>query len=78
MVIVLPSQTVDVHSDTRSLSKTLQNMRNHLAAEVTDLFTLQVEFNDGIRTVGEVNDGTGEGLWLTNSQRTILQSPYMI
>jgi len=35
-------------------------MWDHLAAQVTYLFTLQTEINDGVWPVGEVDDGAGE------------------
>ena len=36
-------------------------MRQHLAAQVADLLAPRAELDDGVGSVGEVDDGAGEG-----------------
>jgi hypothetical protein len=52
VVVVVAPQAVDVQGDARGLSKALQAVGNHLAAELTD----------SIGSVGEIDNGAGEGL----------------
>lgn len=62
MVVVVAAKAVDVQRDARGLGKALQTVGNHLAAEIADLLALEAQVDDGVRSVGEINDGAGEGL----------------
>jgi hypothetical protein len=48
--------------DPRRLGEALHAVRNHLAAQVSDLLALESELNDGVGPVGEVDNGAGQGL----------------
>lgn len=62
MVVVLATQTVDVKCDSGTLGETLENVGNHLGAELAKPLALQAELDDAVRSVGEIDDGAGEGL----------------
>ncbi|CDK29655.1 unnamed protein product [Kuraishia capsulata CBS 1993] len=51
VVIVETPQTVHVDRYSGSLSKRLYNVRNHLAAQITDLLSLETQLHNGIRPV---------------------------
>lgn len=61
MMIILASYTINMQRDPRILRKALHAMRDHLTAQIADLLTLETEFDDCVGTVGEVDDGAGEG-----------------
>lgn len=48
--------------DPRRLGEALHAVRNHLAAQVSDLLALETELNDGIGPVREVDNSAGQGL----------------
>ena len=62
VVVIEPPQAVHVNRDPRRLRKTLHAMRDHLAAQVSDLLALETQVNDGVGPVGEVYDGTRQRL----------------
>lgn len=62
MVVVVTSNNINVHCDTRALGETLQTVRDHLSAQVTKLLTVKLQVGDAEGTVGEVDDCTSEGL----------------
>lgn len=51
MVVVIAPQAVNVQCDTRSLREALKAMRNHLAAKVADLFSLEAQLNHAERSI---------------------------
>ena len=61
VVVVVTSDNVDMHGDARTLGETLQTVRQHLCAQVTNFFTAELQVADAEGAVGEVDDGTGEG-----------------
>ena len=58
MVIIVPSYTVDVNSDSGSLRETLQAMWYHLAAQIPNLLSLQSQIYHAERSVREVHHGS--------------------
>lgn len=62
VVIVLATKTVDMKCYTGTLGETLENMGNHLGAELAKPLALQAELDDAVRPVGEIDHGAGEGL----------------
>lgn len=63
MMIIEPSQAIYMQRDPRSLCKALNDMGDHLTAQVADLLTLQTEFNHSVRTTREVDDSSRQGLF---------------
>lgn len=61
MMIVIAPNAVHMHRNASSLRERLQTMRQHLAAQVADLFSLRAQVDDGEGSVREVDDGAGEG-----------------
>lgn len=61
VVVIVTSDNVDVHGDTRALGETLQTVRQHLCAQVANFLTAELQVADTEGAVGEVDDGTGEG-----------------
>ena len=43
------------------LGKTMKHMGNHLCAQIPDLLAGEGQFDDGVGTVGQVNDAEAEG-----------------
>lgn len=62
VVVVEAAQTVDVQRDACALRKALQAVRDHLAAEVANLFALEAELDDAVGPIGDVDDGARQGL----------------
>lgn len=62
VVVVVAPQAVDVQGDTGGLGKALQAVGDHLAAELAEVLALEAQVDDGVRAVGEIDDGAGEGL----------------
>lgn len=62
MVVVLAAKDVDVQGDPSGLGERLKDVRDHLGAEVTDLFSLELEVAAEVRSGGDVEDSAGEGL----------------
>jgi len=60
-MVIIASDAIDVHGHACMHSKTMQAMWNHFCAQVANLFSFQSELYDGVRTVGEIDDGTREG-----------------
>lgn len=63
MVIIKPSQAIYMQRDPRSLRKALNDMGDHLAAQVANLLTLQTEFDHSVRAAREVDDSSRQGLF---------------
>lgn len=61
-MIIEPPQAVHMQRDPRRLCKTLNDMRDHLAAQVADLLTLQAELDHGVRAAGKIDYRSREGL----------------
>ena len=59
MVVVTPD-TINVHRNTGSLRETLQTMRQHLAAQITNLLPLETQVDDAEGSVREVDHGATE------------------
>lgn len=55
-------EAVDVHRNSGTLSEALQTVGNHLGAELAEPLSLQTEVDDAVGTVGNINDGAGQGL----------------
>jgi len=51
VVIVVSSYAVYVKRGTRRLSKTLKTVRDHLAAQVTNLLSFESQLNDAVWSV---------------------------
>ncbi len=62
MVIVLTPKTANMHRDPRRLSKGINAMWNHLRAQIPDLLAGEGQLDDGVWTVGDVDDSQAEGL----------------
>ena len=62
MVIVVTVEAVDVQRDTGTLSEALHAVGDHFGAELAEELALQAKVDDAVGTVGEVDDGAGEGL----------------
>lgn len=62
VVVVVAPQAVDVQGDAGGLGKALQAVGDHLAAELAEVLALEAQVDDGVRAVGEIDDGAGEGL----------------
>lgn len=62
VVIVVAVEAVDVQRDTGTLSETLHAVGDHLGAELAEELALQAKVDNAVGTVGEVDDGAGEGL----------------
>jgi hypothetical protein len=60
VVVVVAVQAVDVHGDAGAYGETGQAVRDHLAAEVADLFAAQAQLADAEWAVREVDDGARE------------------
>src|SRR5215469_7771577 len=61
VMIILPANIINMQCHASALGKALQAVWNHLSAEIADLFSFQGHVDDGVWTIGEVNDSTGEG-----------------
>lgn len=62
VVVVLAAQAVHMQRQPGALRKTLQTVRDHLAAQVANLFASQPQLDHAIWTVREVDDGSAECL----------------
>lgn len=62
VVVVVAPQTVDVDGEASGLSKALYAVGDHLRAELAEELALEAQFDNGVRSVGEVDDGAREGL----------------
>lgn len=62
VVVVVTAQAVDVQGDTSGLSKALQAMGDHLAAELAQHLALEAQVDNGVGAVGQIDDGAREGL----------------
>lgn len=73
-MVVLAAEDVDVERDAGALRKRLEDVRDHLAREVADLFALELQVAAEVRARRDVEDGAREGLrWAvrpTAGQRT--------
>jgi hypothetical protein len=61
VVVVVTSDNIHVHGDAGTLGKTLQTVRQHLSAQVSNLLTTKLQVGDAEGTVGQVDDCTSEG-----------------
>jgi len=61
VVVVVTSDNINVHCDAGALRETLQTVGQHLGAQVTNLFTAELQIRDAEGTVGEIDDCTSEG-----------------
>lgn len=61
VVVVVTSDNIDVHGNAGALGETLQTVGQHLGAEVANLLATQLQVADAERTVGQVDNCTGEG-----------------
>jgi len=62
VVVVLAADDIDVKGHAGSLSEGLEDVRNHLGRQVSNLFPLQLEVATEVGSGGDVEDGAGEGL----------------
>ncbi len=62
MMVVIPPETIDMQRHPRGLRKALQAVRDHLGAEVADLFAPQAEVDDAVGAVGQVDHRAAESL----------------
>lgn len=62
VVVVVAAQAVDVQRDACGLGKALQAVGDHLAAELAEHLALEAQIDDGVRSVGQIDDSAGEGL----------------
>ena len=56
VVIVLPSEHIDVQSHARSDREGVEDMRKHLRREVPDLLALELQVRNAVWTSGYVNN----------------------
>jgi hypothetical protein len=61
VVVVVTSDNIDMHGNAGALGETLQTVGQHLGAEVANLLATQLQVAYAERTVGQVDDCTGEG-----------------
>lgn len=61
MVVVVTPQAVHVHRHPRSLGKARKTVRHHLARQLAQPLSLKTQLDDAIGTVGQIDDGAGEG-----------------
>lgn len=61
VVVVVTSDNIDVHGHAGALGETLQTMGQHLSTEIANLLATQLQVANAERTVGQVDDCTGEG-----------------
>ena len=57
MVVVLPSEHVDMECDPSGDGERVEYVREHLSREVADLLPLQLQVRHAVRTRADVNDG---------------------
>lgn len=62
MMIVVTSQAVDMERDTGSHGKAVEDVRDHFAAQIPNLFALESQFGDAVGARRDVDDGTRERL----------------
>lgn len=62
MVVVVTAQAVDVQGDASGLSKALQAVGDHLGAELAQHLALETQVDNGVRAVGQIDDGARESL----------------
>lgn len=62
MVVVVTAQAVDVQGDAGSLGKALQAVGDHLTAELAEVLALEAQVDDGVGSVGQIDDSAGESL----------------
>lgn len=62
VVVVIAPQAVDVQGDAGGLGKALQTVGDHFAAELAEVLALEAQVDNGVGSVGEIDDGAGEGL----------------
>lgn len=62
VVVVVTAQAVDMQGDASGLSKALQAMGDHLAAELAQHLALEAQVDNGVGAVGQIDDGAREGL----------------
>lgn len=62
MVVVITTDAVDVHGDAGGLGEALQAVRHHLGAQLAEPLALEAQVDDAVGTVGEIDNGAGEGL----------------
>lgn len=62
VMIVVSAKTVNVHGDVCRLCKALQQMRDHLGAEIADLLPSQAQVDDREGTAREIHDRAGQCL----------------
>ena len=56
VMIVLPSEHVDVQSDARSDREGVEDMREHLRREVPNLLALELQIRDAVWASGYVDN----------------------
>ena len=61
MVVIVTPKTVNVERYTRTLGETLEAVGNHLGAELAKPLALEAEVDNGVGSVGEIDNRTGEG-----------------
>ncbi|KAH6611547.1 hypothetical protein Trco_001567 [Trichoderma cornu-damae] len=62
VVVVVAPQAVDVQGDAGGLGEALQAVGDHLCAELAEELAPEAQVDDGVGPVGEVDDGSREGL----------------
>lgn len=64
VMVILTPQYINVKGDTRSNRKRVENMWYHLSGQLANLFPLQMEICDAVRTSADINNCSGECLKL--------------
>lgn len=62
MVVVLATNDIDVKGDSGSLSERLEDVRDHLGGEISNLFPFELKVAAEVGSGGDVEDGAREGL----------------
>ena len=62
VVVVISTEAVNVKGDASLHGKRVENVRDHLAAQVANLLSLESEFRNAVGTRGDIDDSTAESL----------------
>lgn len=61
MMVIIPPQAIHVQRHPRGHGKAVKHVRDHLTAQVTNLFPLESKLSHAVGPRGDVDDGAREG-----------------
>lgn len=61
-MVIISTQAVDVQCDAGLHSEAVEDVRDHLTAEIADLLTLQSKLSDAVRSRADIDDCSAQGL----------------